>query len=45
MLVRHTAAIAVALRASLRLKASYEYFDFSDFEDESVVHLGIAGQF
>jgi hypothetical protein len=30
------------LRPSLRLKLSYEYYDFSDFEDESVVHVGIA---
>ncbi|MDB4961426.1 MAG: hypothetical protein JWP01_1425 [Myxococcales bacterium] len=45
MVLRHTAAIAITLRASLRLKASYEYYDFSDFEDESVVHTGIAGQF
>ena len=36
---------ALLLRASLRLKASYEYYDFSDFESESVFHLGIAGPF
>ena len=30
---------------SLRLKLSCEFYDFSDFEDESVVHLGIAGPF
>jgi hypothetical protein len=44
-LVRHTAGVAIALRQSLRLKLSYEYYDFSDFEDESVVHVGIAGPF
>jgi hypothetical protein len=45
MLMRHTAAAAIALRQSLRLKLSYEYYDFSDFEDESVIHVGIAGPF
>ncbi|HEX5059339.1 MAG TPA: hypothetical protein VFV99_08270 [Kofleriaceae bacterium] len=44
-LIRHTAGAAVVLRQSLRLKLSYEYYDFSDFEDESVVHVGIAGPF
>ncbi len=44
-LIRHTAGAAIALRQSLRLKLSYEYYDFSDYEDESVVHLGIAGPF
>jgi hypothetical protein len=43
--IRHTAGAAVVLRQSLRLKLSYEYYDFSDFTDESVVHLGIAGPF
>ena len=43
--IRHTAGLAIALRSALRLKLSYEYYDFSDFEDESVVHLGIAGPF
>ncbi|HUS30929.1 MAG TPA: hypothetical protein VMZ53_20605 [Kofleriaceae bacterium] len=44
-IVRHTAGIAIAIRSALRLKASYEYYDFSDYEDESVLHLGIAGPF
>ena len=44
-LLRHTAGLAIVLRQSLRLKLSYEYYDFSDFEDESVVHVGIAGPF
>ncbi|MFN0250924.1 MAG: hypothetical protein ACKV2T_28885 [Kofleriaceae bacterium] len=43
--LRHTGAIALVLHRALRLKASYEYVDFSDFEDESVIHLGIAGPF
>jgi hypothetical protein len=44
-LIRHTVGTAIVLRQSLRLKLSYEYYDFSDFEDESVVHVGIAGPF
>jgi hypothetical protein len=44
-LMRHTVGAAVVLRQSLRLKLSYEYYDFSDYEDESVVHVGIAGPF
>jgi hypothetical protein len=43
--IRHTAGLAIAIRSALRLKVSYEYYDFSDYEDESVVHLGIAGPF
>jgi hypothetical protein len=42
-ILRHTAGAAVLLRGSLRLKLSYEYYDFSDFDNESVVHAGIAG--
>ena len=44
-LVRHTAGLAIVLRQQLRLKLSYEYYDFSDFEDDTVVHVGIAGPF
>jgi hypothetical protein len=44
-LVRHTAGVAIGLGQSVRLKLSYERYDFSDFEDESVIHAGIAGPF
>jgi len=44
-LLRHTAALAIVLRSQLRLKLSYEYYDFTDFESNSVVHVGIAGPF
>ena len=44
-ILRHTAGVAIRLHASLRLKLSYEYYDFSDFEDEIVVHGGVAGPF
>jgi hypothetical protein len=45
ILLRYTAAAAYRLRGSLRLKASAELYDFSDFEDELALHLGIAGSF
>ena len=45
ILLRYTAAAAYRLHGSLRLKASAELYDFSDFEDELALHLGIAGSF
>ena len=42
-ILRHTVGAAIAIRGSLRLKLSYEYYDFSDFSDETVIHTGIAG--
>jgi hypothetical protein len=45
MVLRHTAGLAILLRSSLRLKLSYEDYDFSDYEDEKVAHVGIAGPF
>ncbi|MGE0870703.1 MAG: hypothetical protein AB7P03_19210 [Kofleriaceae bacterium] len=45
VIVRSTAGLAILLRSSLRLKLSYELYDFSDFEDEQVGHIGIAGPF
>jgi len=44
-LLRYTAALAYRLPGGLRLKSSGEFYDFSDFEDEIAVHLGIAGSF
>lgn len=44
-LIRHTAALAISLGQSVRVKVSYERYDFSDFSDESVIHTGIAGPF
>jgi hypothetical protein len=43
--LRHTAGVAIMLRAALRLKISYEDYDFSDFADEKAAHVGIAGPF
>ena len=43
--LRYTAATSVRLVSSLRLKASIERYDFSDFGDEVALHLGLAGPF
>ncbi|HUQ02705.1 MAG TPA: hypothetical protein VM261_09435 [Kofleriaceae bacterium] len=43
--LRYTAGFSVALRESLRLKVTGERYDFSDFQDETVFHTGIAGPF
>ncbi|MEJ7597409.1 MAG: hypothetical protein WKG01_05820 [Kofleriaceae bacterium] len=45
VLVRHTAGVALGLTQSLRVKLSFERYDFSDFDDETVIHAGIAGPF
>ena len=44
-LFRYTAALAYRLPGGLRLKSSAELYDFSDFEDQVALHLGIAGAF
>ncbi len=43
--LRYTAGASYAVREALRLKLSGEFYDFSDYDDEAVVHLGIAGPF
>ncbi|MEZ4403839.1 MAG: hypothetical protein R3B06_27700 [Kofleriaceae bacterium] len=43
--LRYTAAVAVRVRRGLRVKASAEAYDFSDFADELAFHLGLAGPF
>jgi hypothetical protein len=43
--LRYTVGAAYQVRDALRLKFSGEFYDFTDFEDESVLHLGIAGPF
>jgi hypothetical protein len=45
IVLRYTAAFAFRLRNDLMLKMSTELYDFSDFDDEVAVHLGIAGPF
>jgi hypothetical protein len=44
-LLRYTVAAAYRLPGGLRLKTSAEHYDFSDFDDEVALHLGIAGAF
>jgi hypothetical protein len=44
-LLRYTAGGSVVLKGALRLKVAGELYDFSDFDDEVVVHTGIAGPF
>jgi hypothetical protein len=43
--LRYTGGISYKLSGALRLKTSVEWYDFSDFEDELAVHVGIAGPF
>ena len=45
VLLRWTAAASVRIGETLRLKLSAERYDFSDFEDEIALHLGVAGPF
>ena len=44
-ILRYTLGAAYKLKVGLRIKASAEFYDFSDFEDEVATHLGIAGPF
>ena len=45
IVLRYTAAGTYRLFGALRLKLSVEFYDFSDFDDEVAVHLGVAGPF
>jgi hypothetical protein len=45
IVLRYTGALAVELFSGIRLKSSLEVYDFSDFEDEIAVHLGLATPF
>jgi len=45
IVLRYTGALAVRLAGALRLKASVERYDFSDFTDEIAVHLGLTTMF
>lgn len=42
---RYTVATAYRLVRGMRIKASIEAYDFSDFENELALHLGVAGPF
>ncbi len=45
VMLRYTAAIAYRMSIGLRIKSSVEVYDFSDFDDEVALHLGLAGPF
>jgi hypothetical protein len=45
VLLRYTAALAIRVYGALRIKLSGELYDFSDFDDEVAIHLGLAGPF
>ncbi len=45
VVLRYTAGAAIRIRGGLRLKTSLEGYDFSDFDDELALHLGVAGPF
>ncbi|HEY0192093.1 MAG TPA: hypothetical protein VGC42_13325 [Kofleriaceae bacterium] len=44
-LLRYTAGAAFRLSASIRLKTSVEYYQFSDFENDVALHVGVATPF
>jgi hypothetical protein len=45
VVLRYTAALTYRIWQALRLKLSGEIYDFSDFKDEAVLHVGLAGPF
>jgi len=45
VVLRYTGGVAIRLHGDLVLKASAELYDFSDFDDEVAIHLGLAGPF
>jgi hypothetical protein len=45
LVLRYTAGANVVFERSFRLKLSGELYDFSDFDDEVAVHLGLVGAF
>jgi hypothetical protein len=44
-LLRYTGGATFRLKSGMRVKASLEYYDFSDFEDTPAFHIGIASAF
>ncbi len=43
--LRYTAAVAIRVAGAIRIKTSIEAYDFSDFDRELAIHLGLAGAF
>lgn len=44
-ITRGTAGINLIPTAAIKLKLNYEYWKFSDFEDEHLIHTGLVGTF
>jgi hypothetical protein len=44
-ILRHTVGANFVVERGLRLKLSFEHWDFSDFEDEIAFHVGITANF
>ncbi len=44
-LFRYTTALAIRIISGVRIKASFEYYDFNDFDNEVALHLGVASAF
>ena len=44
-LLRYTAGAAFRISANIRLKTSIEYYQFSDFENDLALHVGVATPF
>jgi hypothetical protein len=44
-LLRYTGGAAVRVADNIRVKASAEYYQFNDFDDEVALHLGVATPF
>ena len=42
---RYTGGVAIRISDNIRLKASAEYYQFSDFANEVALHLGVATPF
>lgn len=43
--LRYTGALSYRIHGPLRIKSSVEVYDFSDFDDDVTIHLGLAGPF
>jgi len=44
-ILRYTAGLNLSPERALKLKINYEYWQFSDFEAEQILHTGIVGSF
>ena len=45
LVLRYTAGLAWRIHTNVRLKLSGEVYDFTDFEDDVALHLGLVGAF